>query len=80
MFEAIAATAACHNLGLEAFGVEADGATEEDVEAFERDAGGVGAKDAGEGVVGRRAGAFIVDARKVGVEVKGCAIANGSLR
>ena len=69
VFEAIAAAAAGDDLGLQAFGVESDGSAEKNVEAFERDAGGVGAEDAGEGVVGQCARASVVDACEIGVEV-----------
>ena len=69
VFEAVAAAVAGDDLGLQAFRVEADGAPEEDIKAFEGDAGGVGAEDAGEGVVGRCAGASVVDACEVGVDV-----------
>ena len=69
MFEAVAAAVGGNDLGLQAFGVEPDGASEEDVEAFEGDASDVGAEDAGEGFVGRCAGASVVDACEVGVEV-----------
>jgi hypothetical protein len=69
VFEAIAAAAGGDDLGLKAFRVEPDGAAEKNVEAFEGDTGGVSADDPGEGVVGRCAGATVVDACKVGVEV-----------
>ena len=69
VFEAVAAAAGGDDLGLQPFGVEPDWATEEDVEAFEGDAGGVGAQDAGEGIVGRCARASVVDACEVGIEV-----------
>jgi hypothetical protein len=67
VFEAIAAAAGGDDLGLQAFGVEPDGAAEENVKAFERDAGDVGLEDAGEDVIGRCAGASIIDACEVGV-------------
>jgi hypothetical protein len=70
MLETIAAAVACNDLGLQAPGVETDGATEEDIEAFEGNAGDMGAEDTGESVVGRCAGARIIDACEIGVEVQ----------
>jgi hypothetical protein len=69
VFEAITTAMAGDDLGLQTFGVEPDGSAEENVEAFEGNAGGVSAEDAGEGVVGRCAGARVADACEVGVEV-----------
>jgi hypothetical protein len=71
VFEAVATPAARDDLGLEAFWVEADGATQEDIETLEWDAGDMSAEDTGEGFVGWRARAPIVDACKIGVEVEG---------
>jgi len=69
VFEAITAAVTGDDLSLQTFGVEPDGSAEENVEAFEGDAGGVSAEDAGEGVVGRCAVASIADACEVGVKV-----------
>ena len=71
VFEAIAAASAGDHFGLQRFGVEADGTAEEDVEAFEGNAGNVGAESIGEGVVGRCAGPGVVDACEIGVDVEG---------
>src|SRR5665213_8407 len=70
VFEAIATASGFDNLGLQAFGVKADGAAEEDVEAFEGNVGDMGAQQACEGFVSRYARASVVDARKVSVEVQ----------
>jgi len=70
MFETIAAAVAYNDLGLQAPGVETDGATKEDIEAFEGNAGYMGAEDTGESVVGWCAGARIIDACEIGVEVQ----------
>jgi hypothetical protein len=67
----VASTAASDDLGLQSFRVEPDRATEKDVEAFEGDAGDMGLEDASEGVVGWSAGAGVIDAFEVGVEVEG---------
>ena len=53
VFEAVTATTACDDLGLQAFGVEANRPAEKDVEAFEGDAGDMGLENSSEGVVGR---------------------------
>ena len=52
VFEAVATPTLCDDLGLEAFGVEADRATEKNVEAFKWDAGDVRREKPGERVVG----------------------------
>ena len=71
VFEAVAAAAGADDLGLQSLRVEPDGAAEKDIEAFEGDAGDMGLEDASEGVVGRSAGAGVIDASEVGVEVEG---------
>jgi len=53
MLEAVAATTACDDFGLQSFRIEADRATKKNIEAFKRDACDVGAEDTSEGVVGR---------------------------
>ncbi len=70
VLEAIAAAAARDDLVLEAFGIEPNGTAEQNVEAFERDAGDVGAEDTGQGVVSRRAWPLVVDTIEIGVEVE----------
>jgi hypothetical protein len=71
VFEAVASSAGSDDLGLQSFRVEPDRAAEKDVEAFEGDAGDMGLEDASEGVVGLSAGAGVIDAFEVGVEVEG---------
>jgi len=71
VFEAVATAAGTDDLGLQCLRVEPDGAAEKDIEAFEREAGDMGLEDASEGIVGRSAGAGVIDASEVGVEVEG---------